>query len=305
MNFFSRIREIGYWGNLMLMFFFRLISYLPLSILYLFTDLLFLFAFYVVGYRKRVVNENLFNAFPEKSESERAKIRKKFYKNLTDSFAETIKLLTLPKEEFQKRYICENLHLVTGPIAEGKILVGLQAHFFNWEGHVLTMSNHLNHQCEVVYLKLNTTFFDKFMRELRGRFGATLTERNQFIKQFIAQKDRPRLIALAADQRPQFSEIRYWSKFMNRDAAFFEGAEKLAKRFSCQVIYGEVSKVKRGHYKFTYHILASPPYNEEPSNSITEKYIKAIEKNILDHPDLYLWSHNRWKEKKPETPAKS
>ncbi len=287
------------------MFFFRLVSYLPLSVLYLFTDLLFLLAYYVVGYRKKVVNENLANAFPEKSEMERAKIRKKFYRNLTDSFAETIKLLTLTKEEINKRYACENLHLVTGPIAKEKIIVGLQAHFFNWEGHVLTMSTYLRQGCEVVYLKLNTPFFDTFMRELRGRFGATLTERNQFIKQFIAQKNRPRLIALAADQRPQFSEIRYWSKFMNRDAAFFEGGEKLAKRFNCEVIYGGVTKLKRGYYKFTYEILAHPPYKGEPANNITEKYIRAIEKNIYDSPDLYLWSHNRWKEKKPENPAKN
>ncbi len=285
------------------MFFFKIISYLPISVLYLFTDILFLFAYHVVGYRKKVVNENLANAFPEKSEKERAKIRRKFYRNLTDSFAETLKLLTLSKEEINKRYACENLHLVTDPIANGKIIVGFQAHFFNWEGHVLTMSTYLGSFCEVVYLKLNTTFFDKFMKELRGRFGATLTERNQFIKQFIAQKDKPRLIALAADQRPQFSEIRYWSTFMNRDAAFFEGGEKLAKRFSCQVIYGEVAKVKRGHYRFTYHILASPPYEGGNSNGITERYIRAVEKNIQDSPDLYLWSHNRWKEKKPVTPA--
>ncbi|WP_114751466.1 lysophospholipid acyltransferase family protein [Pleomorphovibrio marinus] len=281
------------------MFFFKLISYFPISILYLLTDFLFLIAYYVLGYRKKVVTENIAFAFPEKSEKERTKIQKKFYRNLTDSFAETLKLLTLPKEEINKRYACENLHLITGPISEGKIIVGYQAHFFNWEGHVLTMSTYLEGLCEVVYLKLNTPFFDRFMRALRGRFGATLTERNQFVKQFIAQKNRPRLIALAADQRPQFSEIRYWSKFMHRDAAFFEGGEKLAKRFNCQVIYGEVGKIKRGHYRFTYHVLANPPYDGEPTNSITEKYIKAIEKNIQDFPDLYLWSHNRWKEKKP------
>ena len=282
------------------MFFFQTLSYLNLSILYLFSDLLYLVAYYVVGYRKKVVRENLKNAFPNKTEVQRKAIEKRFFRNLTDSFAETIKLLTMDEEELERRFHIVNPELVSENIADGKIIIGVQAHFFNWEGHELAMSSKIGSLCEVVYLKITHPFFDYFMKTLRSRFRARLVERNSFTRNFLANRNSPRLIVLAADQRPQFGEIRYWTAFMNRETAFFEGSEKLAKKFNHPVIYGEISKPKRGHYTFEYRILCSPPYDNHAPHSITERYIKAVEANINREPALYLWSHNRWKESKVE-----
>lgn len=278
------------------MFAFRLVSYLPLSILYLFSDFLYLLIRYVIRYRKEVIELNLQCAFPEKSLTERNKIKKQFYRNFTDSLAETVKLLTISQEELSKRVTIENVHLILEKINNGEIIIGLTAHFFNWEAHLLGIMAHVQQKCEVVYLKVNNPFFENLMQQLRSRFGGMLVERTHFQRNYLKERNKARLIVLAADQRPQRTEIRYWTSFMHRQAAFYEGAEKLAKRFNHGVIFSHVTKPKRGHYVFTYEILEEPPF-DGPHHSITEAFIQRIENNIRQEPSLYLWSHDRWKKK--------
>ncbi|EIM76007.1 lipid A biosynthesis acyltransferase [Nitritalea halalkaliphila LW7] len=240
------------------MFFFRIIASLPLGVLYLVTDVLFLLAFYVLGYRRKVVEENLRAAFPEKSAAERQRIAKAFYRNLTDSFAETLKLLVMSEEELRRRVQIENSALVDALVDEGKVVLGLTGHFFNWEMHLLGASQYLRSPTDVVYQKINSPLFEELMLQIRTRFGMQLVPRLGFQRDFLRKRTQPRLIVLAADQRPTEQEIRYRRPFMHRETVFFEGAEKLAKRFELPVVYGTVHKPKRGHYVFQYSLLAQP-----------------------------------------------
>jgi len=277
------------------MFVFRIISYLPLSILYVLSDILYILACYVVRYRGKVIDENLSYAFPEKTQKERSKIKRQFYRNFTDSIAETIKFITISKEELAERMTLVNHHLVTDRVRKGETVIGVCGHFFNWEANLLTFTSSLKDKCEVVYLKVNNPFFENLMYTMRSRFGGSLVERSQFQRNFIKKRKEPRLIVLAADQRPHQSDIRYWTTFMNRETAFFEGAEKLAKRFDNPVVFGAAHKPKRGHYVFTYQLIADAPHSEV-EHSITDRFIELTEQNIREEPALYLWSHNRWKE---------
>ncbi|NHE57686.1 lysophospholipid acyltransferase family protein [Cyclobacterium plantarum] len=287
----------------------RLISMLPLGVLYVFSDLLYLVAYYLIGYRKKVVQENLANAFPNKSCAERKQIEKDFYRNFTDSLAETIKLLTMGKKELNKRFLSKNAYLIFDRVNKGEIVIGMCGHFFNWEGHLLTVSSEVQEKCETIYTKINHPFFEKLMFSIRSRLGAKISERKSFQRNFLKNRHLPRLIVLAADQRPNQMDIRYRTSFMNRQTVFFEGGEKLAKKFGLTVIYAYTSKPKRGHYIFEYHILSGPPYTDHSPHSITEKFISLVERNIEDQPALYLWSHNRWKNQaktsKPENPTTS
>jgi Kdo2-lipid IVA lauroyltransferase/acyltransferase len=131
--------------------------------------------------------------------------------------------------------------------------------------------------------------------KIRGRFGVETVERDDFQRIFLKKRNKPRLIVLAADQRPPKAEIRYWATFMNREKFFFEGGEKLAKRFHHTTIYAHLSKPKRGHYVVQYQLLGEPPYEGTQEHSITDEFIRLTELNIRDNPSLYLWSHNRWK----------
>lgn len=281
------------------MLLFRLFSKLPLNVLFIFSDLFYLLAYYVLGYRKKIVLSNIKHAFPEKNDVEVLAIARNFYRNFTDSMAETIKLLTMSEKELLRRFVTKDSDLVFDNVDKGEIVIGMCGHFFNWEGHLVAASSQVSNKCETIYTKLSQPFFEKLLKSIRCRFGAILTERKSFQRTFLRNRNQPRLIVLAADQRPNLSDIRYWASFMNRETAFFEGGEKLAKKFNNKVIYAHTSKPKRGHYIFEYQIIGEPPYSNHLAHSITDKFIALLEKNIRDSPSLYLWSHNRWKQKKP------
>lgn len=282
------------------MFLFKLISFLPLWVLYIFSDIIYLFGYHILKYRQKVIFENLKFAFPEKSEKERRKIAKKFFRNLTDSFAETIKMYSISKEELKRRIKIQNYQIIPEAIQNGEVIIGLTGHFFNWELHLQHVFANVSNKLDVVYTKVKSPFFEKLMFQIRTRFGGNMVEKDSFQRDYLRKRDQPRCIVLAADQRPNNRELRYWAKFMNRETAFFEGAEKLTKKFNHPVFYSHISKPKRGHYLFRYEIIGTPPYKDSAEHSITDEFIRLLEENIRQHPDLYLWSHNRWKWKKKE-----
>lgn len=278
------------------MFFFRLLSYLPLSILYLFSDVIYLIARYVIAYRKRVIDENLRFAFPEKTDLERKRIRNSFYRNFTDAFfAETIKLLTISEQELRRRFVVVNQEIIDQEVIQGKTALMMAGHIFNWEMAILGVALHTEVKAETVYLKLNNPFFNQLMLAIRTHFGGIMTEKREFRRSMLTLKSDPRIIHLAADQRPPGKENRYQREFLNRPAYFFEGGEFMAKKMDLPVFFGTMTKVKRGHYRFEFSKLAQPPYLTDQPHSITDEFCKRLEDNIRAQPDLYLWSHKRWK----------
>ncbi|MBS9523980.1 lysophospholipid acyltransferase family protein [Litoribacter alkaliphilus] len=282
------------------MFIIKLISRLPLSVLYILSDFLYFLACHVLQYRKEVIVTNLRHAFPEKSEKEIQRIKKDFYRNFTDSIAETVKFLTIPREELLERVKLVNYEIIRERVEAGKLVIGVCPHFFNWEAHLLAGTATWSIPVETVYQKVNEAFFENLMYQIRSRFGCDLVERGNFQRNFIKKRNEPRLIVLAADQRPTHSDIRYWRSFMNQETAFFEGAEKIAKRFDSSVIFGFTTKPKRGHYTFTYQLISDAPH-DATEHCITDRFVELTEENIRQEPALYLWSHNRWKEKREKS----
>lgn len=277
------------------MLLFRLLSYLPLPILYLLSDIVYLFARFIIGYRKKVIDENLKFAFPEKPQNERDKIRNLFYRNFTDSIAETIKLLTISDAELKKRFVLKDNQLPALTVHSGQSAIMTAGHLFNWEMAIQAISQQTDVITETVYLKLNNKFFNQLLLTIRTRFNCVLTEKKEFLKSAITLKTNPRIIQLASDQRPPLSQKRYRREFLNRPAAFFEGAEVLAKKMGLPVYFGSVTKVKRGYYYLEFYNIAMPPYEDSPPHSVTDAFCKILEENIRNQPDLYLWSHKRWK----------
>jgi KDO2-lipid IV(A) lauroyltransferase len=277
------------------MLLFRLLSYLPLSILYVISDILYLVARYGIGYRRKVIEENLKFAFPQKSEAELQKIKNKFYRNFTDTFAETIKLLSMSEKELLRRFDVVNQDLPDSIVLNGTTAVMTAGHLFNWELAISAIALKSSVKTETVYLKIKSPFFEKLMFKIRTRFGGAMTEKKDFRRSMISLRNSPRIIQLASDQRPASSENRYMRPFLNRKAVFFEGAEFLAKRMELPVFFGTVTKVKRGHYRLEFSKLAEPPYDHSMPHSITDAFCQKLEENIQIQPDLYLWSHKRWK----------
>jgi KDO2-lipid IV(A) lauroyltransferase len=168
-------------------------------------------------------------------------------------------------------------------------------HLFNWEMGVIGTNLQSNVKVETVYLRVNNPFFNDLMKKIRTRFGGYLTEKKEFRRGMLTLGKDPRIVLLGSDQRPPSSENRYIRTFLNRPAAFFEGAEFLSKKMNLVVHYGKMIKVRRGYYRYEFVPLASPPYTDAPPHSITDRFCEMLEQNIQEQPELYLWSHKRWK----------
>jgi KDO2-lipid IV(A) lauroyltransferase len=280
------------------MFFLRLLSRIPLPVLYLLSDFLFFVSYYVVGYRKHIVRRNLRNSFPEKDDNELKQIEKQFYKSFCDYGVETLKLLTISKEELRKRMKYINPE-ITQPFAEsGQSIFLLTSHQFNWEWLLASGCLYLPLHVDFVYQKQSSDLFNRFSLESRTRFGAYPVERAQVGREAIRRKNILRGIAVMADQFPGLDQDKkYWTTFLNQDTAFFLGLGQLAYLTQYPAIFYGVRRIRRGYYEAVGFVVSLPPYEKE-SEQIVEEYVKATEKMIRQQPFGYLWSHNRWKRKR-------
>ncbi|GAB3996544.1 acetyltransferase [Spirosoma daeguense] len=276
------------------MLFFRLLSYLPLWLLYRLSDFLYFLLLYVLRYRRRVVLDNLRQSFPEKTPEAINKIAKGFYKNLTDLLVETIKMPSLSPDELRKRVQFTNAEVVKKYLQAGQAVIGMASHQSNWEW--IPSASVLNGMpTDSIYKTLNNPFFEELMREVRSSFGAVPVPMNQLPRRMAAQKDVARIIALVADQVPDVPEQAYWTDFLHRDTPFYPGTERLARSRNLPVIYTELARVRRGYYAVTFTCIGEPPYNDLPTGVILERYRDLLQETIRKHPSDWLWSHKRWK----------
>jgi len=278
------------------MFLFRFLAFFPLPILYLLADFLYFVAFRVVGYRKRVVWQNLKNSFPEKSDQELRKIQKEFYKHLAEVFVETLKVLQISDRELKKRIKIQNLDLLTRRLQEGRTVLVLTSHLFNWEwlSHIVAIEQKF--PLYFVYQPLNNKFFDKLMLTLRTRFGQKAIKMQNVLKDILKNHHQARIVALLADQSPAGNEKDHWTTFLHQETAFFAGTEKIALKLQLPVLFGGVKRLKKGYYELYFAEIYHP--KDLPSTNITETYAILLEKQICETPANWLWSHKRWKKKK-------
>lgn len=278
------------------MLLFRFLALFPLPILYILADCLYFLAFYVIGYRKRVVWENLKNSFPEKTDRELRKIQKQFYKHLAEVFLETLRILQISKHELEKRVKVQNLELLVGRLQEGKSVLVLVGHLFNWEwlSHITAIKQEF--PVYFVYQPLSNTFFDRLMLAIRTRFGERAIKMQQVLKDILQNHQQARIVALLADQSPAGNEKDHWTTFLHQDTAFFAGTEKVALKLKLPVLFGGVRRLKKGYYELCFEEIYHP--KELPNTNITETYVSFLQKYIEENPSNWLWSHKRWKKKR-------
>lgn len=273
-----------------------LLALLPFPLLYLLSDGLCFLAFNLIGYRKKVVYENLRNSFPNYSEKEIHAIAKKFYSHLFDTILETFKLLTISKKELKKHGVYTNLEVMDEIINLNKSFVILTGHMGNWEW--LPTIWHLEGKADIVgiYHKLSSPFFEWFTKNMRERFGIQMITMENTLRGMIANKNKLTGTGFISDQTPS-KENAHWLTFLNQDTPVFMGAEKLAKKFNYPVIYCHIIKPKRGYYEIKIDIITMEPQNT-PDFYITETFNKLLEADIINQPEIWLWSHRRWKHKR-------
>lgn len=272
-----------------------LLSRLPMRILYIKSDFLYLIMYYVVGYRKKVVFDNLKLAFPTKTDKELKEISKKFFKHFLDLIMESVKAFTISKKEISKRYKYKNADLVNKYANEGRSIALVGAHQANWEWSI-GMSLVLEMDLYGAYTKLQNKYFEKWVRKSREKFGINgykTSDTVRAIQKNVSEKKQGAYILLS-DQSPQVHKTYYWRDFFDIKVPVHTGAEMLSKKFDFVVINYVAKKVKRGYYEVEFQLLTDSPKDFE-DYKITDKFTLLTEENIKKQPELYLWSHKRFK----------
>jgi KDO2-lipid IV(A) lauroyltransferase len=271
------------------------LALLPFWVLYLFADLLYFLLYHVIRYRRKVVEENLRRAFPEKPSRELKIIEKAFYRQFADLIIESLKMVSMSPQQLGKRIPILNPEILDKYRASGRSVVAVGAHYGNWEW-TLGIVQHLNYKTIGVYKPLNNKRFDNFVNAMRSKFGTELVSMREVIRVILKYKHQqtPTFNVFIADQSPVWEEIQYWMPFLNQMTAVYLGPEKIAKQFDMVVLFGKVNKTGRGRYTFEFVPIEENPTKTEEFE-ITGKIFKELENLIVSKPEFWLWSHRRWK----------
>ena len=275
-----------------------MVSILPFRIFYWFSDFIYIIVYYVIGYRKKIVKANLVLALPHLSDKERLIIEKKSYHHMCDMFLEMIKTMTISAAEMNRRFVVTNIELVKEYEVKGKSTVLLASHYASWEW-LLSVNEKTSFKGIGVYKKIANTYFDKLIRDIRSKYNAELVETKHTIP-LIAENQKKGILSmygLASDQSPKLNRAFHWDSFMGVEVPVHTGAEMLAKKYDLNVLFVKVKKLKRGFYEATFIPITDDP-RSIPDFEITNIFLREVEKQIIDAPEYYFWTHKRWKHKK-------
>lgn len=277
------------------MFVLRLISKLPLGVLYVLADVIYFLTFYVLRYRRSVVMTNLENSFPDKSKSELQQISKEFFRNLCDYAVETLRLLSIGREELQERVVFTNAEVIKEFTGKNQSVLILASHQFNWEWLLVAGCIYLLVPVDFVYLPQSSKLANAFALAIRTRFGAYAIPRETVGREGLRRKEIIRATAIVADQYPGHSNHRrYWATFLGQRTAFFYGINQLATLQNAGCYFADIKKRSRGKYEVTLIKL--------DDSRIIDSYIVESEKMIHEQPSGWLWSHKRWKNRPGDDP---
>ena len=277
-----------------------LISLLPLWILYGMSDCLYIIAYRLWGYRKKLVRRHLAECFPEKSEDERRKIEREYYHWFCDYIVETLKLLTISKDNIKRRIRFENTDRVKQSFNEGRNVALYLGHYCNWEWVSSIPLHFEDYQDKVffgqIYHKLENEAMDNVFLKLRGRMGAVSIPMAETLRKVvdIRRQKKQWIIGFIADQVPMWNNIHLWLDFLHHDTPVFTGSERIARKFDSDVYYIDIRRERRGYYMARFVLMAEHAASQ-PEGELTRSYFRHLEMSIRRQPPFYLWTHNRWK----------
>lgn len=263
----------------------------------MFSDVVYVFVYYIIGYRKNVVTKNLNLVFPNKSEKEIIFIKKKFYKHMCDMFLEMIKSITISEKQLNKRFIIKNPEELKRLESLNKSVIVMYGHYASYEWSVVVVNN-INFKGFGVYKRIRNKYFDNLVRGIRSKYNTTLIHSKEAVSRIVKNEAKgiKSMIAFLSDQSPKQNKNTYRKEFMNIEVPCFTGAEILAKKLDLSVTYLKINKVKRGYY-----IAELVPITDDAKSlkkyEITDFFIKELENQIYEAPEYYLWTHKRWKHK--------
>jgi Kdo2-lipid IVA lauroyltransferase/acyltransferase len=281
---------IAYFFTKIFSFFFQ---FLPFKVIYWLSDGLSWLMYHVIRYRKKVIVQNLKNAFPEKNPSEISHITKETYRNLCDILLESIKGMSLSEQEFAEHYRFLNADIFETYSSQD--LVVLAGHLNNWEWGVISLPMVLpHHQAVGIYKPLTNKYVEKYISEKRSRFGMELVAMKKTREALLTKRLKPAIFFFISDQTPSNLKNVVWLQFLNQDTACFLGGDAIAREYGYPVFEITPHRIRRGYYEVTFSpiCLHSAAAKE---GEIIATFLQRLEKHIVPQPQNWLWSHKRWK----------
>ncbi|GAB3289413.1 lysophospholipid acyltransferase family protein [Parahaliea aestuarii] len=277
------------------MFFYRAIAYLPFPLLYAVAWLAYLILYYIAGYRKAVVYQNLQHAFPERNASEITVLAKKFYRQLSQTAFEIVKAQRMRPRDFRERVQLRNPELLLEKsLDQTRSVIVLTIHQGNWEWMLHGATTALGIPIDPVYKPLHNRTVDRLIYSIRSQFGSRPLAMDESTRDILRRRREFRIFVMVADQSPIRSERSYWTTFLNREAAFYQGSESLAQLTGFPVLFAQCRRQRRGHYEVIFHEVGEPPY-DKGSHNVIDRYVELAEQAIREEPESWLWSNRRWK----------
>lgn len=272
----------------------RIFSLLPLSWLYLFSDMISFLMRKVIKYRIEVIDGNLLRSFPEKTEQERASIRKKFYRNFADIIVESLKSISISEKEIRRRFVLANPEVFQNIYDQGKGVIMVMGHYTNFEWTAMSIPLLVPQNCFAVYHPLKNKRFNRLIVKIREQFGLKLFSMDDTYPFMLNNPDPKPLYVFMADQSPHFGKIKYRTNFLNQSTPVHLGVENLAKKCDLAVVFIVTERIRRGHYEVRAELLFED-VKDLPQYEVTDTHVQHLEEAIKRHPENWLWSHKRWK----------
>lgn len=279
-----------------------LLSLLPMCVHYVLSDILFWLLYGLLGYRKRVVRKNLSTSFPEKSKDELREIERGFYHFFCDYLAESIKLMTISRENLKRRMVFKGTELVDECLEQGQSCAVYLGHYCNWEWVTsLPMWLTPKAQCGQIYHPIENKDFDRLFLRLRQRLGAVCIPMQDTLRRMLEfrKEGQPVVIGFISDQKPHWVNIHHWVDFLHHDTPVLTGTERIARKMGHAVFYLDVQRIKRGYYEATIKLITRDP-QKMADYELTDRYYQLLEESIMRAPEFWLWSHNRWSRTREE-----
>lgn len=278
---------------------FYLVSKLPYRALYVISDIANLVLYHIVRYRRDIVRRNITSAFPEKSLEECISIERGFYKWFCDYFVETVKLMSVSRQELLSRIEFRGIDKIEECFDRGQTCAGILGHYGNWEllsATGLVIKKHPEAVIGLIYHPLRSQLFDRMFINMRQSMGGVCVPKKDILRYLVSFRSQNlmNLFGYIADQAPRYRNIHLWLPFLNHDTPVFTGAERIMRKMNNAVFYIDVERPERGKYIYTFKLMTDKP-GEMPEFEITKKFFVMLEQTIRREPRFYLWSHNRWK----------
>lgn len=276
----------------------KLLSRLPLRALYAFASFLYLLAFYVARHRRHVIREQIAKVFADLAPAERERIHKRYLQNFCDVMMEVLKSVSISAADLCTRVRIVNVQVPRLYLDAGRSVMFVTSHLCNWEWLLHGVAVQLGYPVDAAYKPLHDEWAERLMLKVRSRFGARLVPAKELLADFLKRRGIVRAVAMNADQAPVSTDKRYWTEFLGQETAFYIGAEQIARATRLPVMYASMRRIRRGFYEVEFKPLWDGREGMPP-NTITERYARACEMDVLKSPADWLWSYRRWRLKKP------